>query len=143
MNRAQKIAWLFVITISIAVLLSVVSISILYVKFGFPKAAAGLGFLGITGIGGLGPLIFKKDEGAVDCDERDIQIHRKAALAGFGASYLVMGLACMLPFFILGYKESISVTWLPMIFVGAGLSSYLIHSIVILVQYNRGGKSNE
>jgi len=137
MNRAQKIAWLILITISIAVILSGIAIAILYLKYGFPKALAGLGFLGITGFGGLGPLIFKKDKGAVDFDERDTQIHRKAAIAGFGASYLVMGIACMLPFFILGYKKSIAVTWLPMIFMAAGLSSFLVHSVMILIQYGR------
>ncbi len=138
MNRVQKIAWFFVITISIAVLLSTVAIGILYAKVGLPKAMAGMAFLGIAGIGGFGPLIFKKDKGPVTCDERDVIINSRAALAGFGAAYMVVGLACMLPFFILGTNSRISVTWLPMIFMGAGLSSFFMHSIAILIQYGRG-----
>ena len=51
MNRAQKIAWLFVITISVAVLLAGGAVGILYFKLGLPKALAGLGFLGIAGWG--------------------------------------------------------------------------------------------
>lgn len=132
-----------VITISVAVLLAGGAVGILYVKVGLPKAMAGLGFLGIAGFGGLGPLIFRKDKGAVECDERDILINRQAALAGFGVAYMVVGLACMVPFFILGTDSSISVSWLPMIFMGAGLSSFFTHSVAILVQYGRGGKGEK
>ena len=138
MNRVQKIAWLLVITISVAVLLTGGAVGILYLQLGMPKALAGLGFLGITGFGGLGPLIFRKDKDAVTCDERDKLINRRAALAGFGAAYMVVGLACMVPFFVLGPNANISVTWLPMIFMGAGLSSFFTHSVAILIQYGRG-----
>ncbi len=141
MNRAQKMAWLFVITISVAVLLAGGAVGILYVKVGMPKVLAGLGFLGIAGFGGLGPLIFKKDKGKVTYDERDGLIHSRAALAGFTAAYLVVGLACMIPFFVLGPKANVSVTWLPMIFMGAGITHFFAHSVAILVQYGRGEKS--
>jgi len=144
MNRVQKIAWSFVITISVAFLLSCIAIAILYVKVGMPRALAGLGFLGIAGLGGFSPLIFHTDKGKVTLDERDRLINRRAALAGFGTSYLLVGLACMIPFFILGPKASISVIWLPNIFGGAGLSMFFVHSLAILVQYgwtNKGEKS--
>ena len=142
MNRAQKIAWLLVITIFMAVLLAGGSVGILYSKIGLPKALAGLGFLGIAGLGGLGPLIFRKDKGKVTYDERDRLIHSRAALAGFGAAYMVVGLACMVPFFVLGPKANVSVTGLPMIFMGAGLSSFFAHSVAILVQYGRAGEKS-
>lgn len=140
MNRYQKIAWLFVVTISVAVLLTVGTVGILYLKLGTPVAPAGLGFLGIAGFGGLGPLIFRKDEGSVTWDERDRLIHRRAALAGFGAAYMVVGLACMVPFFVLGPSSSISIFWLPMVFGAAGLSHFFAHSVAILVQYGGVGK---
>lgn len=141
MNRVQKIAWLFVITISLAVSLSAVAVGILYAKFGFSKPmAVGLAFLAIAGIGGLGPLIFKKDKSPVAFDERDGIINQRASLAGFAASYLVVGIACMLPFFILGPESQIPVFWLPMIFMGAGISSVFTRSVVILIQYGLGGK---
>ena len=140
MSRAQKMALLMVITTSFGFILSCIAIAILYLKFGMPKALAGLGFLGIAGFGGLGPLIFKKDKGKVTFDERDRLIQRRAALAGFAAAYLVAGLACMIPFFVLGPKANVSVIWLPMIFMGAGISHFFVHSVVILVQYGRGGK---
>lgn len=143
MNRAQKMAWLLVITISVAVLLAGGAVGILYVKFGMPKAVAGLGFMGVAGLGGLGPLIFRKDKGTVTCDERDKLINRRAALAGFGADYMVVGLGCMIPFFVLGPKANISVTWLPMIFMGAGISHFFFHSVAILVQYGRASKGEK
>lgn len=145
MNRVQKIAWLMVISISTAVVLSAIAVAILYYIFGIPKfAAAGLGFLGIAGIGGLGPLIFKKDKGPVTCDERDRLINSRAALASFSASYLVVGLTCMVPFFVLGPNSSVSITWLPLIFGFAGLTVFFVHSVAILIQYGqarKGGKS--
>ena len=143
MNRMQKIAWLLVITISIAVVLSGISMGILYVKYGFPKASAGLAFLGIAGFGGLGPLIFKKDQGSTTCDERDKLINRRAALAGFATSYLLMGLACMLPFTILGPQKFISVSWLPNIFALGGLSFFFVHSVAILIQYGWRDKDGQ
>jgi len=143
MNRMQKIAWLFVVTISLSVIFSIAATILLYAKLGMPKAQAGLAFLAIAGLGGLGPLVFKKDKGSVTCDERDKQIKRRAALASFGASYLIVGAACMIPFFILGPKASISVTWLPNIFGVAAICAFFTHSVAILVQYGRGGRNDE
>jgi len=140
MNRIQKTAWWLVVWISIGVVAAVIAIAISYFKVGMPKALAGLGFLGIAGLGGLGPLFFGKDEGKVTCDERDRLINHRAALAGFGAAYLVTGLVCMLPFSILGYEANIPITWLPMIFMADGLALFFVRSIAILVQYGRGDK---
>lgn len=143
MNRTQKMARLMVITTLSGFILSCIAVAILYVKVGMPKAVAGLGFMGVAGLGGFSPLIFKKDKGKVIFDERDRLIKRRAALAGFSAAYLVVGLACMIPFFVLGPKANVSVIWLPMIFMGAGISHFFVHSVVILEQYGWGGKDGE
>jgi len=129
MNRTQKIALSLVITISAGFILGCI---------------AGLGYIGIAGLGGFSPLIFRKDKGKVTVDERDKLIKRRSALAGLAASYLFVGLACMIPFSILGPKASISVTWLPNIFAGTALSAFFVTSVAILVQYgwrNEGEKS--
>jgi len=145
MNRMQKIALWLVVWISVGVVASAVAIAVLYFKFNMPmsKAISGLGLLGFAGFGGLGPLIFGKDKGKVTCDERDRLINSRAALAGFGVAYLVTGILCMLPFSILGPQATISITWLPMIFAGTGLTSFLVHSVAILVQYGFKEKNNE
>ena len=143
MNRMQKMAWWIVAWISVAMVISLIAVAIDYIKFGMPKALIGFSFLGIAGFAGFAPLIAGKDKGKVDCDERDILINRKAALAGFAASYLAIGLACMLPFSILGPKATISVCWLPNVFAVAGLTSFFVHSIAILVLYGRRSKNGE
>jgi hypothetical protein len=56
---------------------------------------------------------------------------------------LFVGLACMVPFSILGPKATISVSWLPHIFGGAAISMFFVHSVVTLIGYGRGGKDNE
>jgi hypothetical protein len=144
MNRIQKIALWMVIWISVGIVAAAIAVAVLYFKIGMPKAMAGLGFLGIAGFGGLGPLIFGKDKGKVTCDERDKLINSRAAVAGFGAAYLVTGLACMLPFSVLGPQATISIHWLPMIFGAAALASFFVHAVAILVQYgwrDKGEKS--
>jgi hypothetical protein len=132
MNREQKMAWWMVISILTGIAASVAAIVLL-------KSFVGLAFMGIAGFGGLGPLIFRKDRGGVTFDERDKLIKRRSALAGFAAAYLFVGLACMIPFSVLGPKATVPVTWLPMIFMGAGLSSFFFGSLSLLIQYGRGG----
>lgn len=142
MNRWQKIAWSLVVTISTGVIAGCTAFTVLYFKVGMPKALAGFTFIAIAALGGFSPLIFRKDKGKVTFDERDKLIKRRAALAGFGASYLFVGLACMIPFSVLGPKATISVTWLPTIFAGVGLSMFFVHSVAILIQYGwRGEKT--
>ena len=145
MNRIQKMAWWLAIWISAGFILAAIAVAVLFLVIGMPWkiAQAGLGFLGIIGFAGLGPLIFKKDQGTVTCDERDRIINSRAAVAGFAVAYLVTGLACMLPFCILGYEATISVTWLPMIFMAAGLTSFLVHSVAILFQYGWRSKGEQ
>jgi hypothetical protein len=143
MKRIQKIAWFFVVTITFSIILTLISISILYAKYGFPKAIAGFSTMGLVGVAGFSPLIFKKDKGKVIFDERDRTIKRRAALAGFGMSYLVVGLACMIPFSVLGPKASISVSWLPNIFGAAAITMFYIHSLAILIQYGWREKGEE
>ena len=145
MNRIQKMAWWMAICISAGVIPAAIAIAVLFFIIGLPWSIArsGLAFIGIAGLGGLAPLIFKKDKGKVTCDERDQLINNRAAVAGFCAAFLVTGLACMLPFFVLGPEATISVEWLPNIFGAAGLTTFFVHSVAILVQYGwRNRKEN-
>ena len=74
MNRLQKISWLMVVCIGIAVIVTAMAVTVLYFRIAFPEAWAGLSFMALGGFGGLGPLIFKKDPGPVQFDERDYLI---------------------------------------------------------------------
>jgi hypothetical protein len=141
MNRIQKISWLMVIVIGIAVVCSAAAIMLLYLKFGFPKAWIGLSFLGIAGLGELGPLIFKKDPGPVQADERDNLIHLKAARGSFALSYLVFGLLCMgiWEYCRLHERSIISIGVLPLVWSIAALTAFFSHALIILILYGKGG----
>lgn len=143
MNRAQKIAWSFVIITSLGIILSIIAVTILYLKFGMPKALAGFAFISIAGLGGLSPLVFSKDKGKVDFDERDKLIKERSVLVGFTAAFLFTGMTCMIPFFVLGPKALISVMWLPQIWMGTFITQFFFYSLAILVQYGRKEAKNE
>lgn len=95
MNRVQKMAWMTVICTGLGIVLSATAVPVFYVMGGFPRAWAGLAFLGIAGLAGFAPAIFKKEPGAVQTDERDRLIQVQSTKAGFSASYGVFGLLSM------------------------------------------------
>ena len=132
-----------VITTLSAFLLSCIAVAILYFKVGMPRALLGFLLMCLSGLAGLSPLIFKKDKGKVIFDERDRLVKERAGLGGFTAAYLFVGMVCMIPFFVLGPEANVSVTWLPQIFIGAGISHAFVYSVVILEQYGWRGKNDE
>jgi hypothetical protein len=143
MNRWQKTAWYNVIVIAVTLALTGAVVALLAFVVGMPLAYVGLGLLGFLGLLGLSPILFRAKPSEVPFDERDRLIIRRAAVAGFGSAFLVVGLACMMPFFILGPRASISVGWLPLIFGGTTISLLLVHSVAILAQYGWRDKENE
>ena len=143
MNREQKIALSLVIIILIALISSAVAFVILYSKVGMPKATAALAFMGITGLGMFPALFFKKDKGKVTFDERDKIIRTRAARAGFAMAYLFVGLACMIPFSVLGQQATISVRWLPRIFAGSAICMMFFCSLTLLFEYGRSAKDDK
>ena len=140
MNRIQKIAWLMVISIRTAVLLSTVTVGVLYYLYGFPRAWAGLAFLGLSGIGGLGEAIFKKDPGPVQMDERDREIIFKAHRASMVLSYLVFGMLSMgiwAAYYFYFKIETISIHILPNVYMAAGITAFFSNALMTLILYGR------
>lgn len=146
MNRAQKVAWSYLITVSIGFILSIIAVGIFYLIFGMPEALCGfvfivIGVLGgfvLMGIGGLGAfsqLIFKKGRGKVRFDERDRLFYMRAWFLGYCASYLFFVIVCMTTWFIYGPKGTISVNVLPLTVMGGFMTLVLAHSVAILAQY--------
>jgi hypothetical protein len=139
MNRMQKISWLMVICIGTAVLLSAVSVGTIYL-LGLPCAGTGMAFLGIAGIGGLGPILFKKDPGPVQMDERDREIVFKAHRASMAISYLVFGALCMgiwAAYYFYLKIETISVHILPNVYLVAGITAFFSNALMTLILYGR------
>lgn len=139
MNRVQKVSWLVVITQGVAFLSAGFAVVILYYSIGFPRAWSGLAFLGIAGLGSIGQVIFRKDPGAVTCDERDRAINSTAAKAGFTASYLAFYLLCtgIWGVYLYAGKETISVYALPVICMMGGMTAFFVHALTILILYGR------
>ncbi len=145
MNRTQKIARFNLIVMLIALGLSALAVGVSYFVIGLPirRAVGGLGFLGICGLLGLSPILFRKEAGEVDFDERDLLIQRKAALGAYSIFWFLFVLAAMVPFFVLGADGKVSVQYLAaMVFAGAAVVT-VVQSIATLELYGWRNKDHE
>jgi len=145
MNRAQKIARFSLIVVLIALTLSAIATGVLYFVVGLPirRALGGFAFISVVGLCGLSPVLFRKEKGQVEFDERDLLIHKKASLAAYSIFWLLFVAACMVPFFILGPKGTISVKYLPAMVFGGMVTVMLVQSIVTLEEYGWRGKGEK
>jgi hypothetical protein len=146
MNRQQKNAKFNLIVILAALELSVTTFGITYLIVGLPihRALGGFGVIGIMGLAGLSPFLYKKNQGKVDFDERDVMIKKRAWLGAYSIFWFLFVLAAMIPFFILGPKGTISVKYLPAMVFGGMFVALLVQSIVMLEEYgwkDKGEKS--
>jgi hypothetical protein len=142
MNRAQKIAWFNLVVVSLAFGLSVAAFvaGCFIFRVSTHQAASGFGFIGIMGLLGLTPFLFKKDRSKVQFDERDLAIIRKAAVVSYSVFWILFVAAAMVPWFIIGPDGKITVNYLPwMVFGGWGIVM-LLRAIVILNEYGWSGK---
>ncbi|MGD2174867.1 MAG: hypothetical protein PVJ27_05650 [Candidatus Brocadiaceae bacterium] len=114
---------------------AVLAATVLVVLYGWP----GIGGLGMGGLAGFGPLIFR-GRGKQRMDERDQVIFQKATMVGGVASYLAFVAACMAPWFysMATGRESILIHYLPLVVVGGMFAYFTARSIVVLVLYRRG-----
>lgn len=137
MNCAQKTAWFTLIVVSLAVGLSIVTFAVGFFVFGVPahRAAAGFGFMGIVGLIGLTPILFRKSEGKVPYDERDTAIQRRAVCAAYGIFWVLFVAAAMVPWFLLGPQGAITVNYLPWMVFGGMSVVMLVQAVVTLAQY--------
>ena len=145
MHKAQRIAKFNLIVILIALGLSAVAVGISYLVIGLPirRAVGGFGLLGICGLLGLSPILFKKKTGEVDFDERDLLIQRKALVGAYSIFWVLFVLAAMIPFFVLGSDGKVSVQYLAaMVFAGA-VTVTLVQSIATLEMSGWRNKDHE
>jgi hypothetical protein len=144
MNRQQKIAWFTLIVATLSLGLSVITFCIGYFIFGAParQAAAGFGFIGIMGLIGLTPVLFRKDKDKVQADERDLVILRKATVIAYSIFWVLFVAAAMVPWFIIGPFGTIPVNYLPWMVFGGMFVVMFVQSIVILSEYGWRGKND-
>ncbi len=101
-----------------------------------------LGFFLLTGLT-LYAVQKKQSPHEVDKDERDSLIEKRAVIAAFVSIWILLFAATMIPRFIVGLDGSVPVWSLAFINVGILLIVLFVYSIAVLVQYGKGGKSNE
>jgi len=145
MSKAQKIARFKLIVITIALTLSAITVGVLYFFVGLPigGALSGLCFIGICGLIGLTPFLFKKEGGNVSFDERDLLIHKRATLVAYSVFWIFFTAACMIPWWILKTGDSIPVAVLPAMLAAGFIIVQLVQSVAILAQYGWRDKNNE
>jgi hypothetical protein len=143
MNRWQKIAWYNIVVILATLSITMITVGVLAMKYGFPKALSGLGFLGTLGLLGLSGIIFKQKKGQTDFDERDKMIFYKSIQITYATLWPVLTAACMIPWVIVGPNNSISSNTLPLMLGAIGVSMTLLQSLATLVQYGWGNKGEK
>lgn len=145
MNRAQKIAWFNLIILLTALGLSAIAISVLCFIVGLPMRGAlgGIGFLGICGLIGLSPILFRKKQSQVSFDERDQLIHKRATIAAYSVFWVFFTATCMIPWWVLKTGASIPVVVLPVMLAGGFIIVQLVQSVAVLVQYGWRGKGEK
>ncbi len=138
MNKAQKCAWFNLIMAAILLVLLPTRM------LSFPsRFLDGLAFFIVFGVIGLFVLLFRKKQGVVEFDERDKLIHKRSLLVVYFVIWGFFITACIVPYLMLGPTGSISVYIMPVILYGTFIVAMLVHSVLILVQYGRGGKDGQ
>ena len=138
MNKAQKCAWFNLIMTVILLVLLPTRILCLPSRF-----LDGLVFFFVFGVIGLFVLLFRKKQGVVEFDERDKLINKRSLLAGYFVIWGFFITACIVPYLMFGPTGSIPVYIMPVILYGTFIVTMLVHSVLILVQYGRGGKDGQ
>jgi hypothetical protein len=91
-SMAQRQAWFNLVVI----VLSLCTVLALALVLGFQRAQAGLGILGLIG---LTPFLFRKKPGKVFMDERDVQIQLRAWMIAYAVFWIVfIGVCISAPF---------------------------------------------
>jgi len=135
----ERWAWFNLIVFAIAVALYLMAVPFFAYHFHRTLTAAALpslGMFGVLGLLGIGDHICDRRK----LDEREALINQRAMMLGMQIFWLVIGLSCMGVWAVLsfGYQQtSVSVGFLPFLFVLGYIVFMVALSIAILVQYKR------
>jgi hypothetical protein len=131
MSPAQRYAWfnLVVICVTLSVML------VLTPALGFRRAQGGLGILGLMG---FGPLVFRKRPGKVFMDERDFLIQIRAWVLAYSLFWVVFVGICVAAPFTFGTSGVVAVEWIQMSVWYAFMLVWGISAIATISQYAWG-----
>lgn len=137
MNRTQRGAWYGVLLSFL--LAGIVVFDLVDTRVGWPVKLLVAILWGSLLLVPVYLLQRKKRSAAVDMDERDREIVKKALLASFVALAVVLGLAFMTAFLTLGLTRTVSITMdgLSAVVYYVLVVFVLVLSLAVLVQYGR------
>ena len=147
MNRSQEhaLVWLFLMPLSAAIGGGLL-IGLIYVEGPSLRRTLIFALFAVwTGLFWLWILLQQKmrRKNKVTFDERDEIIHKKAALAGYVGVWLYFVTACVIPWWLVGPKGTVSANILPIILIGGIIAFSVVQSLAILIQYGRSEKNGE
>ncbi|MHC4122961.1 MAG: hypothetical protein ACYSSI_05250 [Planctomycetota bacterium] len=145
MNKTQKGA-MAVLVINVMLLIFTLTIPIAWFNDEPILRLTPLFFLGLTFIFMVLSIILlrkKQSPCEVDYDERDITIKRKAIFTSYITLWILVFLACIIPFGMTDQKGTIQVSVLPVILFLMFIIVMLVYSAAVLIQYSRGSKGEK
>ena len=147
MNRSQEhaILWLFLMPLSAAIGGGLL-VGLVYVEGPSLRRTLMFSLFAVwTGLFWLWVLLQQKmrRRKKVTFDERDEIIDKKAALAGYVGVWMYFVSACVVPWWLVGPKGTVSANILPIILIGGIIAFSIVQSLAILIQYGRGGKDGK
>lgn len=131
MNTELKSAWYTVVVVAMAVIGCLI-------MGAYTNTMAAFAPLGLMGLLGLTPILFRKRDGKVDLDERDLEVVEKASIVGGVCSYLAFVIGGMALWGIHYYRgeSQMNVHLIPLLIFGGAIVLYLSRSIFIISQYS-------
>jgi hypothetical protein len=119
----------------VVILLSVCTILAVAPAIGIRRAQGGLGLLGLLG---LGPFLFRKKPGRVFMDERDIVIQFRAWAVAYSVFWVAFVALCVSAPFTFGSSGFVPVELIQMSVWYAFMIVWGVSSLVTLAQYRWG-----
>jgi hypothetical protein len=131
MTAMQKQAW-YNLTVIVLTLL------VVFCLYPFLHGRA-WGALGLLGLLGFGVIFLRRKSGEVLADERDALISLRAMLAAFGVVGMIYLALTLLTPLHYGSDGVVPVPVVQAVLAGGCVLFVAIHSLVMLIQYGRGG----
>ncbi|HUS89703.1 MAG TPA: hypothetical protein VMW91_10180, partial [Desulfosporosinus sp.] len=93
--------------------------------------------------GGAALVHWKRRPSDVDFDERDNSVRKNAVLVAFVSLWVLLFIASIIPYSVVGQEGSMPVCLLPIINIGIFLIVMLVYSVAVLVQYGWSVKGEQ
>ena len=145
MNRAQKLACFNLFVTALSTGGSLVAVILLVRLVGMPKAWAGMALMGLMGLMAFGPLLFRNEkvQDRVPYDERDVLMHKRAASAGFIATYVFFLTFCAVVLNSVGLNGQVPGYMLLILLAGGFVVLMSAKALALIIQYGWRNKNHE